>query len=66
MGVLSIGEQSLRSNNELFAEFVKASKEPGEGYLDGKPTDVIPAYWAFLNCVEDEFTRADVVEESNA
>ncbi|KAA8893538.1 hypothetical protein FN846DRAFT_751931, partial [Sphaerosporella brunnea] len=35
----------------LFAEFVKLFKESGdgleEGYLDGYPTDVTRAYWAF-------------------
>jgi hypothetical protein len=53
----------------LFAEFVKLFKESGdgleEGYLDGNPTDVTRAYWAFVNCIKDEVTRVDAVEVSD-
>ena len=51
----------------LFKEFVKLFEESGErfdvGYLDGNATDVTRAYWAFLNCIKDEVTRADVAED---
>jgi hypothetical protein len=54
----------------LSTEFVKAFEKSGEGYeegyLDGNPTDVTRAYWAFLNCIKDEVTRADAVEEGSA
>ncbi|KAL7274530.1 hypothetical protein RUND412_002575 [Rhizina undulata] len=47
----------------LFADFVKLFKELGEGYkegyLDGNPTDMTRAYWAFLNCIKDEVTRVE-------
>ncbi|RPA90133.1 hypothetical protein L873DRAFT_1783210 [Choiromyces venosus 120613-1] len=53
----------------LFAEFVRAFEESGEGYevgyLDGNPTEVTRAYWAFLNCIKDEVARVDVVEASD-
>jgi hypothetical protein len=53
----------------LFAQFVKLFKEYGEGheedYLDGNPTDVTRAYWAFLKCIEDEVTRVEAVEASD-
>ncbi|KAA8908829.1 hypothetical protein FN846DRAFT_944352 [Sphaerosporella brunnea] len=48
---------------KLFAEFVNLFKESGEGYeegyLNGNPTDVTHAYWAFVNCIKDEVTRVD-------
>jgi len=44
---------------------VKLFKQSGEGYeegyLDGRPTDVTRAYWAFLNCIKDEVIRVDAV-----
>jgi len=47
----------------LFAEFVRLleASEFDQGYLDGNDTDVTRAYWAFLNCINDEVTR--VTEE---
>ena len=51
----------------LFKEFVKLFEESGASfdadYLDGNVTDVTRAYWAFLNCIKDEVTRADVAED---
>ncbi|KAA8895182.1 hypothetical protein FN846DRAFT_912061 [Sphaerosporella brunnea] len=58
-------KQKTGSDNfyTLFAEFVKLFKQSGEGYeegyLDGDPTDVTRAYWAFVNCIKDEVTRVD-------
>ncbi|KAA8893516.1 hypothetical protein FN846DRAFT_1025664 [Sphaerosporella brunnea] len=54
---------------KLFAEFVNLFKESGEGYeqgyLDGNPTDVTHAYWAFVNCINDEVTRVEAAEASD-
>ncbi|KAA8902718.1 hypothetical protein FN846DRAFT_1022449 [Sphaerosporella brunnea] len=54
----------------LFAEFVKLFRESGddgfeEGYLDGYPTDVTRAYWAFLNCIDSEVTWVEAAEASD-
>ncbi|KAA8894172.1 hypothetical protein FN846DRAFT_786850 [Sphaerosporella brunnea] len=54
---------------KLFAEFVNLFKESGEGYeqgyLDGNPTDVTHAYWAFVNCINHEVTRVEAAEASD-
>ncbi|KAA8893635.1 hypothetical protein FN846DRAFT_923541 [Sphaerosporella brunnea] len=54
---------------KLFAEFVNLFKESGEGYeegyLNGNPTDVTHAYWAFVNCIKDEVTRVEAAEASD-
>lgn len=69
-GVIS-SKHKIASENfyTLFAEFVHLFKESGEGYdegyLDGKPTDVTRAYWAFMNCIKSEVTRVDVAEATD-
>jgi hypothetical protein len=47
----------------LFAGFIKAFEEGGEGYdvgyLDGHPNEAERAYWAFLNCLSDEVSSVE-------
>ena len=51
----------------LFSEFVKLSKESGEGYdegyLEGNQSDVTRAYWAFVKCINDEVTMVSAAED---
>jgi len=50
-----------------FANFIQLFEESGryQGYLEGKPTDVTRAYWAFLDCTKVEVARVDAAEVSN-